>query len=314
MARHASDFELLRFDDAFEGSIRFDEPMARHTTYRIGGPARVFAEVRSIAALNTVLRICLQENLDWCVVGKGANLLVSDKGYNGVVITLSGEFRKWHFDEDASSVIVGAGTILARLVQEAFHRGYSGMEFAVGIPGTVGGALHMNAGTRDDWIGSRVKTVTTVVAGKGLTRYSQSEIEWGYRRTSFRDDEIIVEVELELTKALSENIHENMAAALSKRKQSQPLELPSCGSVFRNPEGASVGALIEQADLKGKTIGGAQISEKHANFIVNKQAASAQDVCQLIKLAKQAVKEQHGIELTTEVQFLGFEDDSLSIS
>ena len=136
-ARHASELELLRFDDEFEGDIRLNEPMARHTTYRIGGPAHAYAQVNSIAALATVLKVCADEELSWFVSGKGSNLLVSDEGYPGVVIALAGEFRAWQFDEEEGTVVVGAGTMLSRLVQEAFHHGFSGMEFAVGTPGTV---------------------------------------------------------------------------------------------------------------------------------------------------------------------------------
>lgn len=305
-ARHASDLELLQFDDEFEGEVRLDEPMSRHTTYRIGGPARAFVEVYSIAALRTIIELCKKEGLEWCAVGKGSNLLVSDEGYKGVALALSGDFRKWHFDDETRRVVVGAGTILSRLVQEVFHRGYSGMEFAVGTPGTVGGALRMNAGTKDDWIGSRVVSVTTLRPNEGLVRYVKGDIEWGYRSTSFDPEEIIVEVELQLEPSLSGAVHERMSNLLAKRKESQPLNYPSCGSVFRNPEGYSAGALIDEVGLKGATCGGAQISEKHANFIVNKDKASAQDVINLITLAHDKVKERYGVELQTEVRFLGF--------
>ncbi len=305
-ARHASDLELLQFDDEFEGEVRLDEPMSRHTTYRIGGPARAFVEVYSIAALRTIIELCKKEGLEWCAVGKGSNLLVSDEGYKGIALALSGDFRKWHFDDETRRVVVGAGTILSRLVQEVFHRGYSGMEFAVGTPGTVGGALRMNAGTKDDWIGSRVVSVTTLRPNEGLVRYVKGDIEWGYRSTSFDPEEIIVEVELQLEPSLSGAVHERMSNLLAKRKESQPLNYPSCGSVFRNPEGYSAGALIDEVGLKGATCGGAQISEKHANFIVNKDKASAQDVINLITLAHDKVKERYGVELQTEVRFLGF--------
>ena len=305
-ARHASDLELLQFDDEFEGEVRLDEPMSRHTTYRIGGPACAFVEVYSIAALRTIIELCKKEGLEWCAVGKGSNLLVSDEGYKGIALALSGDFRKWHFDDETRRVVVGAGTILSRLVQEVFHRGYSGMEFAVGTPGTVGGALRMNAGTKDDWIGSRVVSVTTLRPNEGLVRYAKGDIEWGYRSTSFDPEEIIVEVELQLEPSLSGAVHERMSNLLAKRKESQPLNYPSCGSVFRNPEGYSAGALIDEVGLKGATCGGAQISEKHANFIVNKDKASAQDVINLITLAHDKVKERYGVELQTEVRFLGF--------
>lgn len=307
-ARHASELELMRFDDDFDGSIRLDEPMSRHTTYRIGGPVRAFAEVNSIAALGSLLKVCADENLCWFISGKGSNLLVSDDGYDGVVISLAGEFRSWRFDDELQHVVVGAGTMLSRLVQEVFHHGYSGMEFAVGTPGTVGGALVQNAGTRKDWIGSRVVSVTTYNAQKGLKRYAASDLSWGYRTSHFPSDEIIVECELKLEKAFSGNIHERMSVLLSKRKESQPLDYPSCGSVFRNPENGSAGELIESVGLKGRSCGGACISEKHANFIVNTGSATANDVLTLINLAREEVRRRYGIELETEVRFLGFKD------
>lgn len=310
-ARHASELELMRFDDDFEGVIRLDEPMARHTTYRIGGPAKAFVEVNSIAALGEVMQVCRNEGLSWFVTGKGSNLLVSDEGYDGVVIALAGEFRSWRFDDELEHVVVGTGTMLSRLVQEVFHRGYSGMEFAVGTPGTVGGALIQNAGTRADWMGSRVVSVTAYNPETGLKRYLGSDLSWGYRTSSFPADEILVECELKLKRAFSGNIHERMSTLLARRKESQPLEYPSCGSVFRNPEDGSAGALIEGAGLKGTQCGGACISDKHANFIVNTGTATAQDVVSLIKLAQEEVRRRYGIELKTEVRFLGFKEDVL---
>ena len=309
MARHASDLELLRFEDSFDGEIRLDEPLSKHTSYRIGGPARAYILVNSPAALSAALTACKADECPWVVVGKGSNLLVTDAGFKGAVIVLAGEFRNWKFDEENARVVVGAGTTLSRLVQEVFHRGYSGMEFAVGTPGSVGGAVRMNAGTKDDWIGSRVVSVTTFAPDQGLKRYAPSDIEWAYRSTSFAPDEIIVEVELQLTPALSGNIHDKMRTLLERRKASQPLEYPSCGSVFKNPEDASAGALIDEVGLKGSMCGGAQISEKHANFIVNKNKACASDVLALIKRAQEKVKEHYGIELQPEVKFLGFEEE-----
>lgn len=307
-ARHASELELMRFDDDFDGVVRLDEPMARHTTYRIGGPARAFVEVNSLAALGSVLGVCEREGLPWYAVGKGSNLLVADEGFDGVAIALAGEFREWQFDDDEQSVVVGAGTMLSRLVQEVFHRGYSGLEFAVGTPGTVGGALVQNAGTRDDWIGSRVQSVTTYRASEGLHRYAASDLAWGYRTSSFRPDELIVECELKLERAFAGNINERMSSLLERRRGNQPLDRHSCGSVFRNPEGHSAGALIESAGLKGARSGGAEISDKHANFIVNAGGATAADVMRLIRTAREEVRRRYGIELETEVKFLGFED------
>lgn len=308
-ARHASELELLRFDDDFDGTVRLEEPMSRHTTYRIGGSAHAFVEVNSLAALGVILNICEQEGLPYYVAGKGSNLLVADEGYPGVVVVLSGQFRSWHIDDAENRVVVGAGTMLSRLVQEVYHQGFSGLEFAVGTPGTVGGALAMNAGTRDDWIGQRVASVTTFRPASGLHRYEAADLKWGYRQSSFLPGEVIVECELKLQPAFSGNINERMSALLSRRRENQPMDKPSCGSVFRNPEGESVGAMLEEVGLKGATCGGAQISPVHANFIVNNGGATANDVVTLIYTAAREVKKRYGIELTTEVKFLGFPED-----
>ena len=201
---------------------------------------------------------------------------------------------------------MGAGVPLSSVVQEAFRRSLAGFEFAVGTPGTVGGALRMNAGSRDEWIGSRVVSVTTLSPGKGLVRRDGDQIAWGYRSSSFASDEVIVECELSVEPADPFFIRGKMEAPHARRKKTQPLSLPSCGSVFRNPEGAPVGALIEEAGLKGLRIGGAQVSEVHANFIVNTGDATARDVLELINLVKTKVYETYGIELQPEVRFLGF--------
>ncbi len=301
-----SALQLLRFDEGFEGDIRFEEPMSRHTTYRIGGPARCWVQVNSISALSQILNICARSNMAWVAVGKGSNLLVSDAGYDGVALSLDGDFKKWNFDQDEMKFTVGAGTSLARIVQAAFHQGVSGMEFAVGTPGTLGGALRMNAGTKTEWLGQHVFSLTTFSHESGLHRYRASDIEWSYRRSSIPIDEIVVECVLSVKPGQGPMIRATMDGSLARRKRSQPLDYPSCGSVFKNPEGHSAGALIEQSGLKGTAIGGAQISLKHANFIVNKGNATAEDVVSLIRLVQDKVKQDHGIELQPEVRFLGF--------
>lgn len=290
----------------FDGRVRADEPMSRHTTYRIGGPARYFIEANSLSALARVMEDCARLNVPWALVGQGSNLLVSDKGFDGAVVVLKGEFRRWTFDEERMRYAAGAGMMLSRLVQEAYHQGLSGLEFAVGTPGTIGGALRMNAGTRNQWIGQRVASVTTYSVNGGLRRRLGSEIEWDYRYSSIPADEVVVECELMVEHGAEVLIRSRMDGALARRKKSQPMGMPSCGSVFRNPAGASVGDLIERAGLKGTSVGGAQISTVHANFIVNKGGATAVDVLELMHLAQDKVKEAYGIELQPEVRFLGF--------
>ena len=294
------------FGEGFRGRVLRDEPMSRHTTYRIGGPARWFVTVESLDALSRTLRECARGDVDWTVVGQGSNLLVADEGYDGAVIVLSGEFKHWSFDEDTQRFCAGAALSLARIVQEAYHRGVSGLEFAVGTPGSLGGALRMNAGNRTEWIGSRVASVTTFSLEHGLKRYHGADIDWGYRSSSLPDDEVVVECELVCSRGQAPRIQQKMEGALRRRKERQPLGMPSCGSVFRNPEGASAGDPIEQCGLKGERVGGAQISQVHANFIVNTGGATAQDVAALIKKARDEVMRVHGIELRPEVRFLGF--------
>ena len=326
-ARHAcSPLEALLVDSAFDADVYPDEPMRRHTMYRIGGPARFYVQVGSIGALKRLVGACQECRVPWVAVGRGSNLLVSDEGFPGVVIALGRDFRACRFDEQTCSFIVGAGVPLSAgapltgaeasgageaapppsVVQEAFRRSLSGLEFAVGTPGTVGGAVRMNAGTREQGIADRVVSVTTLSPQAGLVRREAADIRWGYRSSSFSPDEVIVECELAVKPADPYLLRGKMEAAHTRRKKTQPLTLPSCGSVFKNPEGYSAGQLIEQAGLKGARVGGAQISEVHANFIVNRDNATAQDVLELINMARSKVYEAYGIELQPEVRFLGF--------
>ncbi|MCH4184893.1 MAG: UDP-N-acetylmuramate dehydrogenase [Eggerthellaceae bacterium] len=298
--------QLLRFDEEFDGTLRFEEPMSHHTTYRVGGPARCFAVVDSVHALAQLLEICERDSFAWTVVGKGSNLLVSDQGYEGLIIVLGRDFKRWTYDEATMRFTVGAGVSLSRIVQEAFHHAVSGMEFAVGTPGTLGGVLRMNAGTRTEWIGSRVVTVTIYDPKRGLVRLRGTDIDWEYRHSSIPAQSVVVECVLEMHSGAEAFIRGKMEGALKRRKNSQPLEFPSCGSVFRNPDGESSGALIENVGMKGVTCGGAQVSEKHANFIVNKGGATADDIVSLIQKIQSKVKQAYGIELQPEVRFLGF--------
>lgn len=294
------------FGEEFRGRVLRDEPMSKHTTYRIGGPARYFVEVESLDALSKTLRECARLSIPWTAVGQGSNLLVADGGFEGAVVVLKGEFKRWSFDEASVRFSVGAALPLARIVQEAYHLGVSGLEFAVGTPGTIGGALRMNAGNRTEWIGSRVASVTTFGLHGGLRRRYPEDISWAYRRSSLPDDEVVVECELACERGQAYRIQQRMEDVLAQRKKSQPMGLPSCGSVFRNPEGESAGDLIERAGLKGERVGGAQVSEIHANFIVNTGGATAADVAALMKRARDEVMRRDGIELRPEVRFLGF--------
>ncbi len=307
-ARHAANpLEALLVDRAFDADVYPDEPMNRHTMYRIGGPAKFYVQVASVGALKRLVEACIASGTPWVAVGRGSNLLVSDEGYDGVVIALGRDFRTCRFDEEAGTFCVGAGVPLSSVVQEAFRRSLSGLEFAVGTPGTIGGALRMNAGTRNEGIGSKVVSVTSLVPDQGLVRRQGNEIDWQYRSSSFGPDEVIVECELAVKPADPFHLRGKMEASHTNRKKTQPLTKPSCGSVFKNPDGQSAGQLIESVGLKGASVGGAQISDVHANFIVNVNEAKATDVLELMNLAKTKVYEAYGIELQPEVRFLGIE-------
>lgn len=306
VARHASPLQALLVDESFDGDVYFNEPMARHTTYRIGGPSRYFVQVGSLGALNKLVSACQQSDTPWMVAGRGSNLLVSDDGFPGVMIALGRDFRISKYDEERGCFCVGAGVPLSSLVQDAYARNLAGLEFAVGTPGTVGGAVRMNAGTRDQWIGQQIISVTVLSPQQGLVRIPGNQIQWGYRTSSLNPDWIVLECEVSVKPADPVYIRGKMEASLAKRRKTQPLNQPSCGSVFKNPEGYSVAKLIEELGLKGTQVGDAQISPIHGNFIVNTGNASAQDVCDLIVLIKKKVSEAYGIELQPEVRFVGF--------
>jgi UDP-N-acetylmuramate dehydrogenase len=292
-----------RLRDAISGPVSVGEPLSRHTTFRIGGPAALFVECATVSDLALALAVLAEEDVDWTVLGKGSNILVSDSGYDGAVLVLGRDFKRHALEED--HLRTGAAVVLAAVVQDAFKMGVSGLEFAVGIPGTVGGALAMNAGTRDEWIGSIVESVTLFEPGRGLASMRGPEVAWDYRRSGLAGRGIVVEAVLRVTRSDEVGIRRAMEASLRRRKRTQPLSALSAGSVFVNPEGDSAGRLIEAAGLKGFRIGGAAVSEMHANFIVNVGGATADDVVALIHLIRETVGEANGIELRPEIRFLG---------
>ena len=283
-----------------------DERMSRHTTYRVGGPASLFITCQGYHGLRRAVDVLSREKVPWVLLGRGSNILVSDAGYQGAVIVLGREFQRTVIGDDGIHVTVGAATVLSRLVNEMMSRGLSGLEFAVGIPGTLGGAVSMNAGTRREWIGQLVESLVTYVPGEGLRYYGHDDIYWGYRETGLPGSEIVLEATLVLKPGNKDDIRERMERYLSRRRRSQPIGKASCGSVFRNPPEKSVGAMIDDCGLKGFSVGGAEVSPVHANFIVNNGSATAKDVLSVIQHVHAKVKETYGVELQPEVKFLGF--------
>ena len=281
------------------------ERLARSTSYRIGGPAALSITAHTYSALSQALSILDEDHAAWVVLGRGSNVLVSDEGYDGCVIRLGREFL--HFScSDEGQLTAGSGVQLSRLVAACQKEGLSGLEMCAGVPGSMGGAVSINAGTRSEWLGRRVVSVVTLRPGVGLRRYEASELEWGYRFSSLPTDEIILEVTLSLESANPSDIAYKMERRMAYRKRRQPLGKPSCGAVFRDPLDHTAHELIEACGLAGACSGDAQISDINANFVVNNGRATANDVLILISRMHDEVRKQHGIDMAPEVKFLGF--------
>ena len=254
---------VMSLSGAADTDLIENERLARHTSYRIGGRAALFLVCHSYHALRRAVEVLEAERVPWVIIGKGSNLLVADEGYDGAVITLGREFQRTVVAEDGVTCTVGAGVILARLVNDALSRELTGLEFAVGIPGTVGGAVSMNAGSRTEWIGSLIQDVVTFKPGAGMRHYAHDDIAWGYRMCGLPRNEIVLEATLKLAPGSKADIRTKMEQALTRRRHTQPVGSATCGSVFKNPPDRSVGKMIEDCGLKGFSVGGAEISPIH---------------------------------------------------
>lgn len=280
------------------------EPMSKHTSFKIGGNADVYIKVNNLSKLSTILKECQASDVDCMILGNGSNLLVSDDGIRGVVIRLDGDFRKITLLDD-TTIFCGAGATLAYLCKFALNCGLSGLEFAWGIPGTVGGAVFMNAGAYDGEMKDVVHSVSHISPSGEIGRTEKENLNFGYRTSVYRSNNMIITgVTLKLKKGNPDEIRAKMDDYMSRRSTKQPLEYPSAGSVFKRPEGNFAGALIEQCGLKGKTCGGAQVSEKHAGFIINKSNATSKDVRDLIGEIQKTVSEKTGYNLECELIIL----------
>lgn len=283
---------------------RQNEPMSKHTSFKIGGNADAYIKVNNLSKLSTILKECQDSNVDYMILGNGSNLLVSDEGIKGAVIRLDGDFRKITLVDD-TTIFCGAGATLAYLCKFAFNCGLSGLEFAWGIPGTVGGAVFMNAGAYDGEMKDVVHSVSHISPCGEIGRIEKDDLKFGYRTSVYRNNNMIITgVTLKLKKGNPDEIRAKMDDYMSRRSTKQPLEYPSAGSVFKRPEGNFAGALIEQCGLKGKLCGGAQVSEKHAGFIINKSNATAKDVRDLISQIQKTVSDKTGYNLECELIIL----------
>lgn len=279
-----------------------DEPMSRHTTFQIGGPADLYIAVKDIIALKDIIRTANTLGIRLLPLGNGSNVLVSDAGIRGAVLSLTGDFRRITLS-DPTTISCGAGATLAGLCKFAQRNSLTGLEFAWGIPGTVGGAAFMNAGAYDGQF-SDVLVSTTHVTRSGKTdSLLGPEMEMDYRKSAYQENGCIVtSVVVRLEPGSQEQISMQMDEYFNRRKERQPLEMPSAGSVFKRPEGMYAGTLIEEAGLKGTQIGGAMVSEKHAGFIVNIGNATCEDVLKLIDKIRETVKKKSGVTLECEIR------------
>lgn len=286
--------------EEFAEITRRNEPLAPHTWLKVGGPAEFFIEPRSVEELQAVIRCCFENGIPLHMLGGGSNILVPDAGVRGVVLRLAGDAFKTVVVEDRV-VRAGGGALLSRVISAAVESGLAGMEGLVGIPGTVGGALHSNSGTRHGDVGQCVRSVTVVTAkGEKFIR-RDDELTFAYRRSSV-NELAVIEAEFELSPDDPDEIARRMRKLWIMKKATQPLSFQSAGCIFKNPRGLSAGALIEQAGLKGTRIGNCEISDRHANFIVTEENCSAGDVLKLIATVRDAVHEAFGVELETEIQ------------
>ncbi len=280
-----------------------NEPMSRHTTFKIGGNADVFIRIKNENELKTVLKLIDKCEVPYFILGKGSNLLVSDKGIEGAVISIEG-INDIKIDGD--TVVCGAGASLRTLCITVQKASLSGLEFAYGIPGTVGGALYMNAGAYGGEM-SQVAVSATAINSKGdIVELTLPDMKLGYRTSVFKNtDLIIISATFKLKHGNSNEIKAAMDDFFARRRDKQPLEYPSAGSTFKRPEGYFAGALIEQNNLKGVQFGGAQVSEKHAGFVINTGNATCNDVLTLINKVQETVKAANGVNLEPEVIFVG---------
>ena len=285
-------------------NVRLHEPMKKHTTFRIGGPADYYLCPHSTEELQKILQICRENKLEFFILGNGSNLLVSDKGYRGVVIQLWKNFSD--IETEDNTITVKAGALLSKVAAEALEESLTGMEFASGIPGTMGGAVMMNAGAYGGEMKDIISEVTVLTREGELLTLSKEEMNFGYRTSVVKEKGyVVISAELQLRKGDREEIRKVMDELKERRVTKQPLDMPSAGSTFKRPEGYFAGKLIMDAGLRGFSVGGAQISEKHCGFVVNKGDATAADVLGLIGEVQKRVQEKFGVALEPEVKFLG---------
>lgn len=284
--------------------VLLEEPMKRHTTFRIGGPAEVFVMPGNLEEVQRILEICRTEDLPYFILGNGSNLLVSDKGYQGVVVQLYRNFGQIKVED--GRIHAQAGALLSGIAAAAREASLTGFEFAGGIPGTLGGAVVMNAGAYGGEMKDVLKEVTVLTPEGGVLTLQADELHMGYRTSVIKEaGYIVLEAVISLEKGDQEEIRSRMQELAGMRTSKQPLSYPSAGSTFKRPEGYFAGKLIMDSGLRGYQVGGAQVSEKHCGFVINTGNATAKDVTTLMSDVQRIVMEKFGVKLEPEVKFLG---------
>lgn len=295
---------LVRSFPRIQGRLLFDEPMSLHTSFRIGGPVDIFAVPGDVSDLQALRRWANSESVPFFILGAGTNLLVSDRGIRGLVVQLGPGFDRLHIK--GSKLRAGGAARLSRVVRRSLGRGLRGLEGLAGIPGTIGGAICMNAGTPSGCIKDTLATVTAMDADGELRKLAASDLELRYRGSVILDSGLIVlEAAFNLRSESLADINGIVKALLSNRKRTQPIGVGTAGSVFKNPPDGYAGQLLEAVGAKGMQIGGARVSSKHANFIENTGAATAEDVRRLIAAIQRLVMDKFGVALETEIQLVG---------
>jgi len=283
--------------------LKINEPLAQFTTFKIGGPAKFFFVGHDNNSIIKAIKYARELGLNYFILGNGSNILISDKGFDGLVIKM--ENKKTFFDEE--EVKAESGLPLQKLIRETIAKKLTGLEFLIGIPGTVGGGVAGNVGTPTNWIGEKITEVEVLNAESEVNVIPKSQCDFSYRFSRFKydDKEIILAVKFRLEKSSSNIIQKKVTDFLNNRSH-QPISKPCAGSIFKNPEGKKAWQLIDEAGLRGKQIGGAKVSDEHANFIINTGFGKAEDVVILISYIKQQVRDQTGYQLQEEIKYVGF--------
>ena len=291
-----------------KNNIFYDEPMIKHTSFKVGGPADCFLKVRDIEELKNILELIKKYNISYVVFGNGSNMIVRDKGYRGIVIKI--DINKFELIEenDEQKLIVGAGNKISEVAQKLLKEELSGFEELSGIPGTIGGAIKMNAGAHGKEIKDVIECVTVMKPNGDIEEILNKDLEFEYRSSNIQKNKyIVLEAKFILQKGTSEDMKKKMDEYKKYRIEKQPIEYPSAGSTFKRGDGYITAKLIDDAGLKGYTIGGAKVSEKHAGFVINKGGATAKEILQLIQYIKDTIKEKFGVDIALEVEVIGEE-------